>query len=216
MEELELRSLWKAYEQKLETSLSLNYENMKEIQKMKARSALRPVKAIKWVAVCLGFLWILFLGYLIVNSFAWKNIFFTSSISILFIIYSIAVIIYIRHLVLINQFDESATVVEAQEKLAALQTSFLQAVRLLFLTMPLYCTWYITADWIKNAPLTFWLIQIPIILFFSFLGIWLYRNINYKNSQKRWFKILFSSAEWTGVLKAREFMDRIREFKSEA
>lgn len=215
MEDQELKLLWKQYDKKLNEFLTLNYKNMEDIGKLKASSALRPVRTIKIVSVVLGFLWILFLGFLLVHSLEFSKPFFIISVGILFVIYAIAVGIYIKHLVLISQFDASKTVMEAQQKLASLQTSLLRVVRLLFLSIPLYSTWYLTFDWIKNAPVTFWLIQVPIILFFTFLGIWLYKNINYKNSHKKWFRLLFNSPEWTGMIKAREFLDQIKEYKKE-
>lgn len=213
MEDQELKLLWKQYDNKLKEALSLNYKNMKEIQKLKATSALKPVKRIKIVAIILGILWVSFLGFLLVHSLSFSKIFFLVSVGILFIIHVIAIAVYIRHLILIYQFDNSLTVMDAQQKLATLQVSLLWIVRLLLLPLPLYSTWYLTFDWIKNSPQTFWLIQVPIILFFTFLGIWLYRNINYKNSHKKWFKILFNSPEWTGTIKAMEFLDQIKQYK---
>ena len=61
----------------------------------------------------------------------------------------------------------------------------------------------------------FFLISLPITLFFVFVSIWLYKNINYKNADKKWLKILFSGKEWTSVIKAVKFMKEIEDFKRE-
>ena len=68
---------------------------------------------------------------------------------------------------------------------------------------------------IASSWTAFFLISLPIALFFVFVSIWLYRNINYKNADKKWFKMIFSSKEWTSVIKAIKFMKDIEDFKRE-
>lgn len=216
MEEQELKLLWKQYDHKLETLLVLNKNNMEAIQKLNARSALQPVIRVKWAGIVLGFFWVLFLGLLMWRAAAWANIFFVVSVGLLFIIYFIALCIYISHVVLIYQFDNSGTVMEAQQKLATLQTSGLQVTRILFLTLPLYATWWISFDWVSAHPAVFCFIQVPAVLALTFLGIWLYKNIDDKNSHKRWFRLLFNNPEWTGVIKAKAFLEEISQYQKEA
>ncbi len=128
----------------------------------------------------------------------------------------IAVIVYIRHILIIREIDNAESVVEAQEKTAILQTSTLQIGRILFLQAPFYTTWFYTPAWIAQADLGFWLITVPISLIFVFISLWLYKNIHYKNADKKWFRILFNSPEWTSVLKAMLLMKEIEEFKKES
>jgi hypothetical protein len=61
----------------------------------------------------------------------------------------------------------------------------------------------------------FWLIAVPIALLFAYASIWLYRNINYRNMDKKWFRILFGSSEWTSVIKATNFINEIDEFRKD-
>jgi hypothetical protein len=68
---------------------------------------------------------------------------------------------------------------------------------------------------ITSNPVKFFLITLPVSLLFLFLSIWLFRNINYKNMEKKWFRVLFGSSEWTSVVQAIKFMNEIEEFKKE-
>jgi hypothetical protein len=49
----------------------------------------------------------------------------------------------------------------------------------------------------------------------AIIGIWLYRNLNYKNHSKRWFKWMVSRGELARINKANAFLKEIEEFKEE-
>jgi hypothetical protein len=215
MNEVQLMQIWKSYDEKLEKALSLNVASIAEIQKLKASSALRRLKGIKWTGILFGMVWVLFVGFLLWHSLTVDKIFFVVSAAINLIVSTIAIAIYIRHLVLINEFDNSATIVEAQQKLVMLNTSNLQVLRLLLVQLPVFSTFFITFDWIQQSPLSFWLIQAPIVLLQAALGIWLYRNLHYKNHDKKWFKWLLGSGEFAAIKKAMNFLNEIEVYKQE-
>lgn len=211
MEEMELKSLWQAYDRKLEKSLALNLHLVREIQTQKAKSILRSVARIKVVMLILGVLWVLFLGFLLVHSLSYQKIFFVISAGMIMIFNIIAIVVYIKHLVLLGQIDNSENIVHTQKKLAELEASTISIVRILFLQSPFYATFWWTPVMVED--IRFWLISVPVAALIVWLSTWLYRNIAYKNVEKRWFKALFSGKEWTGLYKAREFLGEIDEFE---
>lgn len=213
MQELEIINLWKQYDEKLEQSLSLNRKIVAELQQQKAKNALRPVKQIKLLAVIAGLIYVGFLAFLVFNSLKFENIFFVASLSISIVITLIAIVVYVDQIYLINDIDNSESVVYIQQKLSALQTSTLKIVRILLLQLPFYSTWYINFKWIEESPNSFYFIHLPIVLLFALASTWLYRNINLKNMDKKWFKVLFSSAEWTSVIKSGQFLKEIDAFE---
>jgi hypothetical protein len=193
----------------------LNIQTKESIQLMKAKSKLNKLARFKSRVALFGIIWICFLLFLIYHSFTYQKISFVISASIIVLFNVIAVIAYIKHILIIHEIDNAESVVEAQEKTAILQTSTLRIGRILFLQAPFYTTWHYSPAWIAQADLSFWLITIPISLLFVFISVWLYRNINYKNADKKWFRILFNSPEWKSVLKAMLLMKEIEEFKKE-
>ena len=219
---MELQNIWKAYDQKLEEarvlnlqSWALNFKSFEAIQTQKAKSKLNSLGRFKTWAIVAGILWVAFLAFLIYHSFTFSKIFFVLSAGIIALTTLIAVIVYIQHVIWIRQIDNSESVVEVQKKAAKLQTSTLQIVRILFLQMPFYTTFWFTPQMVMSGDIKFWFISFPIVLLFSFFSIWLYRNINFRNVNKKWFKILFNSPEWTSVAKAIEFVKEIEDYKND-
>jgi hypothetical protein len=218
MNDIELKDLWKAYDQKLEEarllnlqSWALNLHSFEMLQTQKAKSKLKSLQNFKLVAVIAGMLWISFLVFLIVHSLTWQKIFFAVSVGMIVLFTLLAMIVYIRHIVLIEQIDNSENILDTQTKLSVLQSSTLQIVRILWLQMPFYTTFFFTPEFFTHTRS--WLISVPVTLLFTFLSLWLYRNINYSNREKRWFRWLFNGPEWTPVMQAMGFINEIEEFR---
>ncbi len=222
MEDNELKNMWKEYDRKIEESKILNLQswvlNLQAFEYIKTEKAKSKLNALsrqkKWM-IALGFVWLFFLIFLIVNSLEFSKAFFIISVGCIALFTLIAIVTYIRHVILIDEIDNSESLVETQEKAAKLQSSTLQTGRILFLQTPFYSTFFWSQQMITDAPLAFWTISFPIAIFFVWLSVWLYRNISFKNVNKKWFKILFSSSEWTSVTKALQYLEEINEFKKE-
>jgi len=212
MDNIEILNLWKQYDAKLEKTLSLNQKIIIELQQQKAKKALRPAKRIKLFAVIAGIIYVLVLAYLVYHSLSFEKIFFVGSLSISIVITTIAIATYIHQLVLINEIDNSEHVIYIQQRLAKLQASTLKIVGLLLLQLPFYSTWYINFEWINRSPNAFYFIHVPVVLLFALASIWLYKNINIKNKDKKWFRFLFSGPEWTSIIKSGQFLDEIESF----
>ena len=222
MQDFELNEIWKQYDRRLEEarilnlqSWALNLQNFESLQTQKAKSKLNSLAGYKIVLVMLGIVWVAFLAYLIFYSITWSKIFFVISAAAIAIITSIAIIVYLKQVWLIKQINQSDSVLEVQEKAARLQSTTMQSGRILFLQAPFYCTWFLTPAMIREETFNVMLITVPVTLLFAIASIWLYKNINYKNINSRWFKILFNSREWLAVLKAQSFLAEIEDFKKE-
>lgn len=213
MENIEIINLWKQYDEKLEKSISLNHQIIAELQQQKAKKVLKPAKNIKLFAVVAGIIYIAFLTFLVLNSLSFEKIFFVASLSISIVITLIAVAYYIYHIKLINEIDNSNSIVQIQEKLSTLQASTLNVVRILLLQLPFYSTWYINFEWIRESPDMFYFIHVPMVLLFAAAAIWSFKNITIKNMDKKWFKFLFQGPEWTSIIKSGRFLKEIESFK---
>ncbi len=222
MEDITLQNLWKEYDQKLEESRvlnlqswALNKQSFEMIQTQKAKSKLNRLASFKIGSIILGILLMIVLCWLIFSTITWQGIFFNISAGMIVLFTLIAVIAYIKQVALIRQIDESNSVVETQQKLALLQALTLRITGILWLQMPFYSTISLTPAMFVTGGLKTWVITIIATGTLTFASVWLYRNIHYKNRHKKWFKILFSSLEWTYVTRAIEFMDEIERFKKE-
>ena len=222
MQDHELNDILNAYTHKLEEarllnlqSWVLNLQNYTSLQKQKANRSLEKLTLQKKVLVALGIIYGLGLLFLSVNSMTWQKIFFSICTGAIGIITLYAVVVYIRQLYWIQKFNNEENIVDAQEKLLKLQDSTLSVTRILFLQSPFYCLFFVSPAMIAGHPPSFFFITLPIALVFAFASWWLYRNIDLKNADKKWFRILFGSSEWTSLIQSKKFLDDIEEFKKE-
>lgn len=220
MDDIELKNMWKAYGQKLEEAKILNLQSwavnsktFEYLQTHKAQSTLNALSTFKKWAVAVGILWMLLLGNLVYATH-FKNLYFSISVILIMLFTIIAIAVYLKHIVLINQINYSESILETQKKLTELQASTIKIVRILWLQMPFYTTFYWNTKWM-NSDIKFWLIAFPITLCFTFLAIWLYRNISLKNADKKWFKILLGDKEWTTIINAKKYLNEIEKFRKE-
>lgn len=213
MENIEIINLWKQYDEKLEKSLSLNQKIINELQQQKAKNALKPAKRIKYFGVVVGIIYVAFLLFLLLNSLSFQKIFFAGSLIAIIVFTLIALIAYVFQVKLINEIDNSENIIQMQHKLSKLQASTIKIAGILFLQTPFYATWFISFKWIEDSPQSFFFIHLPIVFLLAFAGIWLYRNINQKNTDKKWFKFLFGSPEWTSTVRSVEFLKEIENFE---
>ncbi len=216
MDNLEIINLWKQYDEKLEKTLSLNHKLINELQQQKAKKALRPAKNYKLIAIFFGIAYGAMIAYFLYHLSPIASIFLQASVAIHFLVIVVAIGMYINQVLLIDQIDCSDNIIQMQHKLAKLQTSTVKTIALCFLQMPVFATWNITFKMITETPLNFWLIQMPIVALFTFAGIWLFKNVDIKNMDKKWFKIMFYGVEWSSILKSGRFLKEIESFESES
>ena len=65
-----------------------------------------------------------------------------------------------------------------------------------------------------NGNITLYILQIVITLSFTFVAVWLFRNIKNKNTNKKWFRLIFNGNEWTPLLKSIELLNQVNEYKT--
>lgn len=218
MEDNELESMWKADSRKTDPAYIMNLQawalharTIEYVQTFKAEARLRSLAAFKSSAVGIGLAWSLLLGILIYGN-RFKNVFFSGSLSILLLFSVVAIIVYIRQIVLIKGINYGESVVAIQERLSKLQVSTVGIVRLLWLQLPFYTTFFWSRNWIESDSI-FWFTALPVTLGFTFLAIWIYRQIDLKNTEKKWFRIMIGKKEWVSITDAKAALDEIADFK---
>ncbi len=219
MNELELKKLWQATQDKLEESLVVNKKHTEDITRMKVHNLVGSMKPVKIFTLLVGLLWVgiggIALSSVYVNSFSGANKFFLFSASIQVLLTAMAVFVYLYQLITIYQVDITDPIIRTQEKLASLKMSTLWITRLLFLQLPVWTTF-----WWNETMLTDWNIgQWAVALFFtgsfSVIAIWLWFNLTYENRNKKWFQRIFSGKEWTPLLKSMELLAQVEDYKGQ-
>jgi hypothetical protein len=215
MENTEILAMWQSYSNKLEQSLQISRGNAMAILSMKVDNLLSSMRPVKIFTVAIGIVWVLFIDSIIIGTFKVANTFFLFSAIGQVLLTKLAIGIYIYQLVLIQQADNSAPVITLQQRLARLQSTTLWLPRLLFLQLPLWTMFYWNKSMLLNGNWLLFTVQAIVTLLFAAAGIWLFLNINERNSQKRWFRWLFSGREWAPIMQSIELLHQIEEYKKE-
>jgi hypothetical protein len=216
MEDMELKAAWKAYNNKLDKLLQLNLHTFKQLQTQKANSKLKQLFLPKVTGIVLGMVWVLFLGSL--AFFVLKNayLFFGVSVAAITAITIIAVAAYIRDIVLIYHINNEESILGTQQKLAQLQLSTINTIRISVLQLPFYTTFFLSGHMLVSGGLFYLALVIIISGSAFFAAIWLFMNINYKNIDKKWLRLLLKGSGWDATVKAMEFLNQIDSFKQDA
>ena len=212
MENTDIINLWKAYDKKLENSLTLNKTMAQDITNIKIQSLLASMKPLKIFTLIIGVLWVILVDSLIINLFYVANRIFLISAAIQVILTKIAIGIYVYHLVLIKKIDINEPILATQSHLSQLKSSTLLVARILFLQLPVWTTFYWNESMLQNGNFVLFVFQAIVTLAFTGLAIWLFVNIKYENKDKKWFKLIFNGKEWTPILKAIELQKEIDRF----
>ena len=215
MEDITLLNLWKSYEKKLEENLQLNRKNALDLTQIKLRSLLSSMRPIKVFTIIAGILWVALVDIIIIGSFQTANLYFLISAIAQVLLTKLAIGIYLYQLILISGVSIHTPVLHTQAKLARLQSSTMHVTRVLMLQLPLWTTFYWNKSMWENGNVVLIILQLSITLLFTCIALWLFRNINYGNKDKKWFRLIFEGKEWTPVLKSFDLIDQIAEYGPE-
>lgn len=218
MNELEIKKLWQATNEKLEESFVINRKNTEDITRISVYNFLGSMKPIKIFTLLVGILWVgigvFALSGIYLNAFTEANKFFLFSATVQVLLTAIALLIYVYQLTRIYQVDISDPILQTQKKLAQLKISTLWATRILFLQLPVWTTFWWNETMLTDWNFLQWAITVTVTGLFTFLALWLFFNIKYENRNKNWFQLIFNGKEWTPLMKSMELLEQVNEYKT--
>ena len=220
MEDIQLRNLWKDCNEKLEDatvlnvkSLALNFESFAMLQHNKAKAKIKSLLLSKILSIVFGITFVWFVTQIFLTFY--RNLYFAISAGCIILLTVITILDYIRQIFIIADMNFDDSLVQTQQKLIFLQTSIIRSVRVSFLQLPFYTTFYITQEMIQSGGAGFWIFMSILTGSFIAIALFLYKNISYKNINRKWVRALLDGAGGKSVIKAMEFMNEIDEFKKD-
>jgi hypothetical protein len=211
----EFQQLWKKYDARLEHSLQLNLRLLREVQSQKARSVLRGLTAgrILGIGIGLGYEVLLVLAGWVVH----RQPVMVLSVGAIILVTAVAMAAYLRELILVGRISYADNIVDTQKKLAGIQRSIMRSLRISWLQLPFWATVFVTNELILTGGPLFWAIEIPLVVVFIVLAVYLYRNLTLENAtKKKWVARLIRGTGWTSVSRAMEFLREIEEFRKDS
>lgn len=212
MQESDLKQIWDAYDDKLESVLQINHRILHELTVTKASKAIRKTKAAKYLGIILGILWVLFLDSLAIIGWVSGNWLFSTSLIVISLLTKIAIGTYIYHLILIHQIDHAHSVISVQERIAKLKTSSIQVTRIMALQLPFWTTWYLNTELLNSAAPFYAIVNILVVSLFCYFAYWLYTHIKVEYLDRKWMKWLFSDNEWKQLNYAGQLLDQLSDY----
>jgi lysylphosphatidylglycerol synthetase-like protein (DUF2156 family) len=217
MEETNFVLLWKEQYEKIDQSLAINKQLLKEVISQKAESALQSLIRFKRRGIIAAVIYLLLLGIVLfyaISNYSSAANYFIISIGAIFLINVKALYDYIKHLIWTNNIDYNGSVTEIQGKLTQLQLSILQHSRFMVLQFPFWTTFYLSDKWFPySISWDYIIFQFILTASFTYLAYWLYKNQTLKNANKKWCKTLIEGSGGKSVMKAIAFYKEIEEFK---
>lgn len=213
MDEAEIKNIWHSYDQKINRILAINQQQLRELQSEKAESKIQSFRRNHIRVMLLGVLWIFVLGFLVYHTL--ENIYFAISLSSIILFNVFAVLLYLRHIIILSEINISESIAATQKKLAKVYKSYTNSGRILLLQAPFYCTWWYTEELVNNGDMVFWSIQFLIVALFTALSIYFFIQLSPTNPSNKWQQRsnkIFGAAK---LQKAMNFLNEIEETKNE-
>lgn len=219
MKDEELNELLKTFDEKLNRSLAVNLQTVKEIKMQKSVFALNKLRISGIIEIIVGAVFAIFLGNFIYEN---SNSLSLTISALILDVFAIAVIAgAVRQLILISEFEVSSNVTESQRILATLRTHRLTYLRLAILQFPFFLAYILIGfkvffntniwetgnkNWlISNVMLG--IILIPV-------SIWIIRKIQPANLHIKWVRTLVETTSGQEISNAMIFLDEIEQFKN--
>ena len=226
MELDELKSIWRSNDEKLERSVKLNEQNVELIQTQKVVSKLKPLYRQRIIECIFHSM-----AMVLLMVFLFKNIselpYAISAIALL-AFYITTFINAWKQIELIKSFDFNENLATMQSSLVMLQTHMVNYSKLAVLFIPTFLAYpTILTKVIKDFDIksladfdimaksngSWWTVELVALIILVPLGIWFYREISYKNIDKKWVKNFIEKSSGTGVTRALMFLKELQDLK---
>jgi hypothetical protein len=228
MELDQLKTAWLSNDEKLERRIKLNEQSIELIQTQKLASKLTPLYRQR-VIECIFHS----IAIVLLIAFLFKNIaefpYAVSAIALL-AFYVTTFINAIKQINLIQNMDFNKDLATMQSSLVMLQTHIISYAKLAVLFIPTFLAYptiltkvikdfdikaMADFDIIAKSNGNWWTAELMALIILVPLGIWFYKEVTYKNMDKKWVKNFIQKSSGTRVTKALEFLKELQYLKND-
>jgi hypothetical protein len=220
MELEDFKTIWGAYDQKLDKALQYNAAAVRSLTLGKVQSALRRFMTVRMVEAVLAFIVIGFLSDMALEAGAEWGVMASALTLCLFAV--VGLVGCVQQMILAARVDYAAPIPMLQKNLIALESHALGFARFALLSFPLYLAYIVVffkAFWDVNILATAdtnWLIAQSIVgAAFVPPVIWLWRTVNHRNIHIPWVAALIRQIGGEPLTAAMVLLREIEEFESE-
>ncbi|HEV2482763.1 MAG TPA: hypothetical protein VGS79_24020 [Puia sp.] len=211
----EFQEIWKEYDRRLERSLSLSRRLFTDLQQQKVGAELRPVLRYRVVTIVVGIVWLLLMAFCLYV--VRRQPVMAISFGAFCVCTIIGVAGAIRDVSVIRTVEFSDNVVETQRKLVKMQSTMLRDIRLAWLQLPFWASFFVSNGMIRAGGPAFFFVEVPVFLCLAGLAIFLYVNITAENVRKKmWVAAMVRGAGSRRLARALALLKELEEFEKES
>jgi len=223
MELEELKKRWNEFDNKLEKSLQLNKELLKQVNFDKAKNKIRTLLIFKLLETAVLSLIIFYLVKFTIYNFT--NPQFSVSAFILLFFAVLGYISNIRQVSLMIRLktDSAEDITSKQKKLTALKLLIADYVKWGLLSIPFFPVWiilipkiFLNIDMYTNGMNAWWWTNIGLGIVLIPFVLWVFRQLSKKNINQFWVKNLLEGSGWGLAADAENFLTEIEKFEQES
>jgi len=226
MELADVKSMWQAYDSKLEKSLKLNLHCLEQIQTQKVKSQLAPLFWQRIIEILFHMTAIVLLVAFLFNNF-YQFPYAISAVGLL-VFYVLAIVMCLKQIFIIKGMDYSSDIVGIQSSLVMLQTHSVNYMRLAVLCIPTFLAYpLVVSKAIGDLGLTglgfldigsnfhseWWRVEVIVFFVLTPLCILFYKYVSYKNIHIDWVKKTIQRTSGARIAKAIEFVKELDTLK---
>lgn len=213
MEHIELQNIWKSYDDKLQSVLTLNKEIAIDLSRQKLDRQIAKLNRPKWAGVLIGIPYtVVLIGIAITAAFS--NAYFVAiGFGSIALIMAIVIGNYFYQLNLISEIRTSDDVLLTQEHLSKLRISSFNALNFAIFQLPFWSVCWISIEALKSSPYIYGGVNLIVFLVLTFISFWLFRQLSYTHKESKIRDFFLSGNEWEPLTKSAEILEQIKEYE---
>jgi hypothetical protein len=222
MELEELKNRWNEFDNKLEKSLQLNKQLLKQINLDKAKNKIRTLLIFKLLETGVLSVVVYYLVKFTIYNFT--SLQFSVSALILLFFTVMGYISTIRQVSLMIRLktEDADDITSKQKKLTGLKLLIAGYVKWGLLSIPFFPVWiilipkiFLNFDMYTNGMNAWWWANIGLGLLLIPFVLWVFNQLSKKNINQFWVKNLLEGSGWGLAADAENFLTEIEKFEQE-
>jgi hypothetical protein len=213
MDNIELQHIWKSYDQKIQSVLTVNKEIALNLSRQKLDKQIRKLNRPKWTGVLIGLPYTIFLIGITITAAISNAYFVAIGFGAISLIMAIVLGNYFYQLHLISEIRSSDDVLFTQEQLSKLRISSFRSLNFAVFQLPFWSVCWISIEALKASPFVYGGINLIVFLILTFISFWLFRKLSYKHKESKIRDFFLSGSEWEPIAKSAEILEQIKEYE---
>jgi len=213
MENIELQNIWKLYDQKIQSILSVNKEIAINLSKQKLEKQISRLYRPKWTAIVIGVPYTFLLIAITIIASVSKAYFVALGFGAISLIMAILLGNYFYQFYLINEIRNSDEIISTQQQLSKLKISSYNCLNFAVFQLPFWSICWISIEALKESPFVYGGINLLVFLILTFISFWLFKKMSYKHKESKIRNFFLSGSEWEPITKSAEILEQIKEFE---